>query len=84
MLLPLPPLLPQLTARYYMEFTGMDQDAVEMNTNRDYFMTPEDAVLEVRGAFSMGGWGCVWKRACARVRRCTLRLRRPPLAAGPH
>lgn len=38
---------PQLSARYYMAFTGMDQDRVEMNTNRDYFMTPEDAVLEV-------------------------------------
>jgi len=36
----------QLSARYYMAFTGMDQDRVEMNTNRDFFMTPEDAVLE--------------------------------------
>jgi len=37
----------QLSARYYMSYTGMDQDRVEMNTNRDYFMTPEDAVIEV-------------------------------------
>ncbi|KAF5840701.1 Clp protease-domain-containing protein [Dunaliella salina] len=36
----------QLSARYYMAYTGMDQDRVEMNTNRDFFMTPEDAVLE--------------------------------------
>jgi len=40
----------QLSARYYMEYTGMDRDRVEMNTNRDYFMTPEDAVLEVSHA----------------------------------
>jgi len=42
------PCFTQLSARYYMSYTGMDQDRVEMNTNRDYFMTPEDAVLEVR------------------------------------
>lgn len=33
----------QLFARYYMKFTGMDQDTVEKNTCRDYFMTPEEA-----------------------------------------
>ncbi|KAL6760873.1 inactive subunit of chloroplast ClpP complex [Haematococcus lacustris] len=36
----------QLSARYYMEFTGMDQDEVEENTNRDFFMTPEIAVQQ--------------------------------------
>ncbi|GFH28324.1 ATP-dependent Clp protease proteolytic subunit [Haematococcus lacustris] len=35
-----------LSARYYMEFTGMDQDEVEENTNRDFFMTPEIAVQQ--------------------------------------
>ncbi|KAJ9508153.1 hypothetical protein QJQ45_021522 [Haematococcus lacustris] len=29
-----------------MEFTGMDQDEVEENTNRDFFMTPEIAVQQ--------------------------------------
>jgi len=33
----------QMTARYYMQFTGMDQDTVEKNTCRDLFMTPEQA-----------------------------------------
>ncbi|GFH14819.1 ATP-dependent Clp protease proteolytic subunit, partial [Haematococcus lacustris] len=36
----------QLSARYYMEFTGMNQDEVEENTNRDFFMTPEIAVQQ--------------------------------------
>jgi ATP-dependent protease ClpP protease subunit len=30
-------------AKYYMKFTGMTPDEVEMNTCRDFFMTPEDA-----------------------------------------
>lgn len=34
----------QLIARYYMKFTGMTPDEVERITNRDTFMTPEDAV----------------------------------------
>jgi ATP-dependent Clp protease protease subunit len=33
----------QLFCRYYMRFTGMGQDEVEMATCRDNFMTPEDA-----------------------------------------
>ena len=33
-----------MCCRYYMRFTGMNEDEVEMNTNRDYFMTPEEAV----------------------------------------
>lgn len=33
----------QLISRFYMKYTGMDQDTVEMNTCRDYFMTPEQA-----------------------------------------
>jgi ATP-dependent protease ClpP protease subunit len=37
-------------AKFYMKFTGMDQDTVEMNTCRDLFMTPEDAVQQ-------GGFG---------------------------
>lgn len=36
----------QLTCKYYMDCTGMDQDTVEKNTCRDHFMTPEDAILE--------------------------------------
>ncbi len=35
-----------MTARYYMKYTGCDQDTVERNTSRDFFMTPEDAVIE--------------------------------------
>ncbi|GFH32317.1 ATP-dependent Clp protease proteolytic subunit [Haematococcus lacustris] len=42
----MPCVVPQLSARYYMEFTGMDQDEVEENTNRDFFMTPEIAVQQ--------------------------------------
>jgi hypothetical protein len=30
-------------AKYYQKFTGMSADEVEMNTSRDFFMTPEDA-----------------------------------------
>jgi hypothetical protein len=30
-------------AKYYMKFTDMTPDEVEMNTSRDFFMTPEDA-----------------------------------------
>lgn len=41
---------PQLIARYYMKFTGMDADAIERNTNRDTFMTPEDAKQARLGA----------------------------------
>lgn len=36
----------QLTAKYYMRFTGMSQDRVELNTCRDFFMTPEQALQE--------------------------------------
>lgn len=36
----------QMSAKYYMKFTDMDQDTVEKNTCRDFFMTPEDALLE--------------------------------------
>lgn len=36
----------QLISRYYMKFTGMDADTIEMNTCRDYFMTPEQALQE--------------------------------------
>uniref|UniRef100_A0A7S0S5B9 ATP-dependent Clp protease proteolytic subunit n=1 Tax=Chlamydomonas leiostraca TaxID=1034604 RepID=A0A7S0S5B9_9CHLO len=36
----------QMTAKYYMAYTGMDQDTVERNTCRDFFMTPEDAVQQ--------------------------------------
>lgn len=35
----------QLIARYYMKFTGMTADQIERATNRDTFMTPEDAKL---------------------------------------
>jgi ATP-dependent protease ClpP protease subunit len=31
-----------------MQFTGMDQDTVERNTCRDFFMTPEDAIQQGR------------------------------------
>lgn len=34
----------QLYCRYYMKCTGMDQTTVELNTCRDFFMTPEDAL----------------------------------------
>lgn len=40
---PPPPPPPQLVARYYMKFTGMSGDEVERATNRDTFMTPEEA-----------------------------------------
>ena len=33
----------QLMAKYYQKFTNMTADEVEMNTSRDFFMTPEDA-----------------------------------------
>ncbi|MEW5313823.1 MAG: hypothetical protein WDW38_005360 [Sanguina aurantia] len=36
----------QLICRYYMQFTGMNQDQVEMATCRDYFMAPEQALQE--------------------------------------
>ncbi|KAG2495198.1 hypothetical protein HYH03_006804 [Edaphochlamys debaryana] len=36
----------QIFSRYYMKFTDMDQDRIELNTCRDFFMTPEDAQLE--------------------------------------
>lgn len=36
----------QIFSRYYMRFTGMDQDRVELNTCRDFFMTPEKAKME--------------------------------------
>jgi len=35
----------QMVARYYMGYTGMDQDEIEKNTCRDNFMTPEEAQL---------------------------------------
>lgn len=35
----------QMVARYYMGYTGMNQDEVEKNTCRDNFMTPEEAKL---------------------------------------
>ena len=47
---PIPPraiLTQQLICRFYMKDTGMDQDTVERNTSRDFFMTPEVA-LQVR------------------------------------
>lgn len=34
----------QMVCKYYMKFTDMTQDEVEMNTCRDYFMTPEEAL----------------------------------------
>ncbi|KAI8463860.1 MAG: Clp protease-domain-containing protein [Monoraphidium minutum] len=34
----------QLIARYYMQFTGMSADEIERATNRDTFMTPEEAL----------------------------------------
>lgn len=36
----------QLICRFYMKYTGMDQDTVERNTSRDFFMTPEVALQE--------------------------------------
>lgn len=42
---------PQLIARYYMKFTGMSGDEIEKATNRDTFMTPEDA-QQVRSSCS--------------------------------
>jgi ATP-dependent Clp protease protease subunit len=35
----------QMVARYYMGYTGMDQDEVEKATCRDNFLTPEEAKL---------------------------------------
>lgn len=34
----------QIMARYYMSFTGMDQDTIERETCRDRFLTPEEAL----------------------------------------
>eukprot|EP00199_Chlamydomonas_sp_CCMP681_P006880 CAMPEP_0119108398 /NCGR_PEP_ID=MMETSP1180-20130426/14165_1 /TAXON_ID=3052 ORGANISM="Chlamydomonas cf sp, Strain CCMP681" /NCGR_SAMPLE_ID=MMETSP1180 /ASSEMBLY_ACC=CAM_ASM_000741 /LENGTH=292 /DNA_ID=CAMNT_0007094005 /DNA_START=14 /DNA_END=889 /DNA_ORIENTATION=+ len=36
----------QMSARFYMRYTGMDQDTVERNTCRDLFMTPEEAMQQ--------------------------------------
>nr|7EKO_A Chain A, ATP-dependent Clp protease proteolytic subunit [Chlamydomonas reinhardtii]7EKQ_A Chain A, ATP-dependent Clp protease proteolytic subunit [Chlamydomonas reinhardtii] len=36
----------QIFSRYYMKFTGMNQDQIEQATCRDHFMTPEQAKLE--------------------------------------
>ena len=35
----------QMVAKYYMGYTGMNQDEIEKNTCRDNFMTPEEAQL---------------------------------------
>ncbi|KAG1656028.1 hypothetical protein FOA52_005656 [Chlamydomonas sp. UWO 241] len=45
----------QMVARYYMEYTGMDQDQVEKNTCRDNFMTPEEAQISGLVDHVLGG-----------------------------
>lgn len=34
----------QLYCRYYMKFTSMNQSEIELNTSRDFFFTPEEAL----------------------------------------
>jgi hypothetical protein len=45
----------QLIARYYIKFTGMTADEIERATNRDTFMTPEEAQQVWAFALLVGG-----------------------------
>lgn len=45
----------QIFSRYYMKFTGMNQDQIEQATCRDHFMTPEQAKVGGRGEGRAGG-----------------------------
>lgn len=47
----------QMVARYYMQYTGMNQDEIEKNTCRDNFMTPEEAQLNGLIDHVIGGEG---------------------------
>ena len=47
----------QMVARYYMSYTGMNQDEIEINTCRDNFMTPEEAMLNGLVDHVIGGEG---------------------------
>mmetsp|Transcript_7646 Transcript_7646/g.23018 ORF Transcript_7646/g.23018 Transcript_7646/m.23018 type:complete len:287 (-) Transcript_7646:825-1685(-) len=47
----------QMVARYYQQYTGMNQDQIEKNTCRDNFMTPEEARLSGLIDHVIGGEG---------------------------